>query len=172
MPLGMVIVNRLCRYDRRKEKNMNDALDAFAKALQSDIDEETREEWGEVAFRRWKFPRFVGVLPDADGTGALRGDCGDQITIYLKFDGSRVAQAAFQTDGCGPSLVCGSFAAEMAVGKLPEEILDITGETILSVVGGLPRDHEHCAFLAAASLQAAVDDHMARQVRNGGDPVG
>ena len=144
---------------------MTDALDAFAKALQSDIDEETREEWGEVAFRRWKYPRFVGVLPDADGVAALRGECGDQITIYLKFDGPRVAKASFQTDGCGPSLVCGSFAAEMAIGKLPEEILDITGEAILSIVGSLPEDHVHCAFLAAASLRAAVDDHMARQVK-------
>ncbi|MBI9084642.1 MAG: iron-sulfur cluster assembly scaffold protein [Desulfobacterales bacterium] len=146
---------------------MNDSLDAFVQSLQSSIDEETKEDWGEIAFQRWKHPLFVGVLPSADGTGSLRGDCGDRITVYLKFDGSVVAKAAFQTDGCGPSLICGSFAAEKALGKTAEEILDITGEAILADVGGLPEDHEHCAFLAAASLRAAVDDHMARQIRQG-----
>ena len=146
---------------------MNDSLDAFVRSLQSSIDEETKRDWGEIAYGRWKNPLFVGEIPNADGTGSLRGDCGDRITVYLKFDGSVVAEAAFQTDGCGPSLICGSFAAEKALGKTAEEILDITGEAILADVGGLPEDHEHCAFLAAASLRAAVDDHMARQVRSG-----
>ena len=144
---------------------MNDSLDAFVQSLQADIDAETRLELGEIAFQRWKNPLYVGVIPDADGTGSLCGSCGDRITIYLKADGDRVTEAAFQTDGCGPSQVCGSFAAEMARGKTLEAILDITAESILSVVGGLPEDHVHCAFLAAAVLHAAVDDLMAARAR-------
>ena len=150
---------------------MNDSLDAFVQTLQSDIDEETKRDWGEIAYERWKNPLFVGEIRDAHGTGSLRGDCGDRITVYLKFDGDLVDEAAFQTDGCGPSLVCGSFAAEKALGKTAEEILDITGEAILADVGGLPEDHVHCAFLAAASLRAAADDHMARQLRQGRAPA-
>lgn len=140
---------------------MKDALDAFVQSLQDRVDEDARRELGEIAFQRWKSPRYVGPIPDADATGALRGTCGDRITIYFKWDGRIVTHAAFDTDGCGPSQVCGSFAAEMAHGRTPEEILDISGEAILSSVGGLPEDHVHCAFLAAAVLHAAVDDLMA-----------
>lgn len=139
---------------------MVDDLGVFTQELQSNIYEETREEWGEQAFQRWLSPTNIGVLDDADGKATLRGRCGDQISIYLKFNDYRVAKATFYTDGCGPSIVCASFAAEMAEGKSPDEILDITGEEILSNTGRIPQDHEHCAFLSAAVLKEAINDYM------------
>jgi nitrogen fixation NifU-like protein len=71
-----------------------------------------------------------------------------------------VKEATFQTDGCGSSTVCGSFAAELAHGRNPDEIAEITGEMILGVLGGLPEEDRHCAFLAAETLQEALDDYM------------
>jgi nitrogen fixation NifU-like protein len=38
--------------------------------------------------------------------------------------------------------------------------VEITGETILQVLGGLPKEDEHCAFLAAETLQEALEDYM------------
>ncbi len=105
----------------------------------------------------------MGVIDDADGKAALRGVCGDQISICLKFDIDRVVKAAFTTDGCGPSIVCGSFAAEMAEGRSAEELLDIKAEEILKNAGRIPKDHEHCAFLAAAVLKEAVNDYMIKK---------
>ncbi|MCG6971549.1 MAG: iron-sulfur cluster assembly scaffold protein, partial [Desulfobacterales bacterium] len=58
------------------------------------------------------------------------------------------------------SVVCGSYAAEMAVGKDPDELSEITGQIILEQLGGLPEENEHCAFLAAESLQQALHDFM------------
>ena len=69
-------------------------------------------------------------------------------------------QATFQTDGCGSSTVCGSFAAELAMGKTPDELTDITGETILEILGGLPKEDRHCAFLAADALQESLHNFM------------
>jgi NifU-like protein involved in Fe-S cluster formation len=43
-------------------------------------------------------------------------------------------------DGCGSSIVCGSFAAEMAVENNPDELLEITGEAILKKLGKLPEE--------------------------------
>ncbi|WP_246804585.1 iron-sulfur cluster assembly scaffold protein [Desulfosarcina cetonica] len=110
---------------------MTDKIDAFVAELQEQIFAETREAFGEAGFERWRNPLYRGPLADADAHARVKGECGDTMEIFLKFDNDRVCDAAFRTDGCGSSTVCGSFAAEMALGKTPDEITDITGEAIL-----------------------------------------
>jgi nitrogen fixation NifU-like protein len=139
---------------------MADKLDEFARALQNQIYGETREAYGQVAFERWLKPLYVGVMPNPEGYGRIKGTCGDTMEIFLRFEKERVKEATFQTDGCGSSTVCGSFAAELAHGRNPDEIAEITGEMILGVLGGLPEEDRHCAFLAAETLQEALDDYM------------
>ncbi len=73
--------------------------------------------------------------------------------------------ASFVTDGCGSSSVCGSFAAEMALGKTPDELTDITGEAILDKIGTFPEEEEHCAYLAAETLQKSLQIYMQKQIR-------
>lgn len=144
---------------------MADEFDDFVGDLQSQIDEETRDAYGPIAFERWLKPLFVGVMPDPDGYGRVTGKCGDTMEIFLRFDRDRVKEATFQVDGCGSSTVCGSFAVELALGKFPEELVEVTGEKILDVLGGLPEEERHCAFLAADTLQEAMNDYMIRQAR-------
>ncbi len=139
---------------------MSDDFDAFVEALQEQIYEEARRDYGEVAYERWRNPRYAGVLKDPDGRGRLTGSCGDTMEIFLRFQGGRVEQATYRTDGCASSAVCGSFAAELALGKAPDELAEISGETILEVLGGLPEADRHCAFLAAETLQEALDAYM------------
>lgn len=142
---------------------MSDELDDFARELQNQIYEETRKTYGQVAFERWLKPLYVGVMDDPDGYARVTGSCGDTMEIFLRFEKDLVKDAAFQTDGCGPSTVCGSFAAELALGKGPDEVAEITGETILEILGGLPEQDRHCAFLAAETLQEALADYMRKQ---------
>ena len=139
---------------------MGDDFDRIVAAMQEAINEDTRATWGEAAFQRWIDPPNRGALEGADGASMLRGSCGDSMEIFLIFEDERVQQASFETDGCGPSVVCGSLAAEMAVGRTAEEILDITGDQILEKAGQIPLDHHHCAFLAATTLHEAVNSHM------------
>lgn len=105
----------------------------------------------------------MGGMRDPDGYGRVTGTCGDRMEIFLRFEKDRVKEATFQTDGCGSSMICGSFAAELAHGKTPEEITEITGELILGVLGGLPEADCHCAFLAAQTLLEALDHYMKKQ---------
>jgi nitrogen fixation NifU-like protein len=144
---------------------MNDEFDAFLQELQEHILEETRRDFGEKVFERWQNPLYMNEMHNADGRARIQGPCGDNMELFLKFHKDRVVDASFQTDGCGPTVVCGSYAAEMALGKLPDELFEITGEFILGELGGLPPEHEHCAFLAAESLHAAVDNYMIQQAR-------
>lgn len=144
---------------------MNEDFDAFLQELQEHILEETKRDFGEKVYQRWRNPLYVGRIRGADGQARVQGLCGDSMEVFLKFEGDRVAEASFQTDGCGPTVVCGSYAAEMALGKTPDDLLEITGASILTELGGLPQGHEHCAFLAAESLRAAADDYMIKQAR-------
>ncbi|MCJ8502698.1 iron-sulfur cluster assembly scaffold protein [Desulfatitalea alkaliphila] len=139
---------------------MSDKLDDFVNDLQGRIFEETRAAYGELGFERWRNPLYQGAMQDAHGRARLKGTCGDTMQLFLKFEQGRVVSASYLTDGCGASTVCGSLAAEMAHGCTPEAIADITGETILELLGVFPEEDRHCAFLAAATLQEALSDYM------------
>jgi nitrogen fixation protein NifU and related proteins len=101
-----------------------------------------------------------GRLAVFDGHGCLTGGCGENIEIFLKFEGERVSDASFLTDGCGSITACGSRATAMAIGRTTDEILEITGEAIIREMEGFPEAEAHCAFLAAETLQEALHDYM------------
>jgi len=144
---------------------MSSELDDFVQDLQNRIYDETKEAYGDVAFERWLNPIYMGPIDNPDGYGRVTGSCGDTMQIFLKFENDRIKKASFQTDGCGSSTVCGSFAAEMAIGKNPDQITEITGEKILEKLGGLPKEDEHCAFLSAETLQEALHEYMIKQTK-------
>ncbi|MFH0996617.1 MAG: iron-sulfur cluster assembly scaffold protein [Pseudomonadota bacterium] len=144
---------------------MNDRIDDFISGLQERIFEETRAAYGEVGFQRWRKPLYRGVMDDADGYGRLTGTCGDTMQIFLKFEKERVKAATYLTDGCGSSGVCGSLAAELSLGKTPDELMDFSGEKILDVLGVFPEEDKHCAFLAAETVQDAIGDFMKKRIK-------
>ena len=138
---------------------MPDQLDDFVKELQGKIYDDALRDYGREAFDRWLDPRYMYAMDNADTHGRITGSCGDTMEIFLRFEGGKVREASFITDGCGPSMICGSLAAELAIGKVPEEIRTITAETILDTIGGLPEEDVHCASLAANTLQVALHNY-------------
>ncbi len=145
---------------------MADNLDKFLDQLQEQIFDEAKDALGERGFHRWRNPRFNGRMEDAHGWGKVTGECGDTMEIYLKFRQGTVSEASYFTDGCASSSVSGSFAAELTIGKTPEELTDITGDSVLSAIGKLPEEDLHCTTLAARTIQAALDHYMGRQVKS------
>jgi nitrogen fixation protein NifU and related proteins len=143
---------------------MGDDLDEFIEGLQEQIFEETKAAYGETVYQRWRKPLYTGKMDHPTVHASMTGDCGDTIEMFFKFKNNRIVDASFLTDGCGPSVVCGSFAAEMSIGKVPEELMEINGEMILKRLGGLPKGDEHCAFLAAAAVQEALNAYMLQPV--------
>jgi len=149
---------------------MGDEFDALVEKLQEQIFNETKEAFGETGFQRWRNPLFRGALRKPDAHARITGKCGDTMEIFLKINNDCVIEASYMTDGCGASTVCGSFAAEIAHGKTPDKLIDITGETILKKIGRFPKENEHCAFLAAETIQEALKNYMILQTRrNDGD---
>jgi nitrogen fixation NifU-like protein len=145
---------------------MKDNLDTFLDQLQEQIFDEAKDALGDRGFDRWRNPKFTGRMQDAHGMGRVTGECGDTMEIYLKFQNGKVSDASYFTDGCASSSVSGSFAAELTLGKTPEELTDITGDTVLEAVGKLPEEDQHCSTLAARTIQAALDHYMGSQVKS------
>ncbi len=139
---------------------MSDNFDAFIDKLQQQVFDETRDAFGEAGFQRWRHPLYNGRLENPDSHARITGKCGDTMEIFLIFENGHVKSAAYTTDGCGSSTICGSFTAEMAFGKTPDELAEITGEKVLEKIGTFPEEDRHCAFLAAETLQAALSQYM------------
>lgn len=108
------------------------------------------------AVHYWLNPQVAG--PDCQARVA--GTCGDVMEIRLKFKSERMVEGSPWTNGCAHSLNCVCAAVDLSKGKSPEEILDIGPGMIRDAVGGLPRDYQHCAALAADTLHAAIDNYM------------
>ena len=144
---------------------MSNDVDAFVERLQEMMLDQARQTFGDVAFQRWQNPLYMGVIVDADSFAHVTGSCGDSMVVYMKFENDRVIDVAFQTDGCAPTIICGSFAAELALGKTTDEVMDITGEDVIAQFGRLPEEHKHCATLAAGALSEAVHRYMVKQTR-------
>ncbi|MBW2028044.1 MAG: iron-sulfur cluster assembly scaffold protein [Deltaproteobacteria bacterium] len=142
---------------------MDRDAELFVEDVLAEIRREMEGAYGKAAYERWKSPLFLGKMDDPDGHGCMMGACGDAMQVFLKFEGNRVKEAAFLSDGCGSSTVCGSFAAEIAIGKTPEEILEVTGQDIISKMGTIPEEDRHLADLAAETLKAALRDYQGKR---------
>jgi len=144
---------------------MTDKFDAFIENLQEEIFEDTRRVYGEAGFQRWQNPICQGRIKNPDAHARITGQCGDTMEIFLKFEDNQVVHASYVTDGCGSSAICGSFAAEMALHKSPDEIVNITGQAILDKVGTFPESEKHCAFLASETLQKSLQVYMQKKIK-------
>ncbi len=140
-------------------------LDNFIDNLQTEIFEEAKKALGERGFQRWRNPKFNGRMEDPDGHGKVTGECGDTMEIFLKFENNRISNASYSTNGCASSTVSGSFAAELTFGKDPDGLADITAEDILNAIGRLPKEDQHCASLAARTIQEALTHYMSHLVK-------
>jgi len=137
-------------------------LDDFVDNLQEQVFNEAREAYGEKGFQRWRNPRYHGRMATPDAQARVTGKCGDTIEIYLKFENDLVSEASYFTDGCASSSICGSFAAELALGKNPDALANISGNEVLKKIGRLPKNDLHCADLAATAVQEALTCYMTR----------
>ncbi|MGA6925153.1 MAG: iron-sulfur cluster assembly scaffold protein [Desulfosarcina sp.] len=43
--------------------------------------------------------------------------------------------------------------------------MDVTGEALLEKLGQFPEEDRHCAFLAAETVQEALSQYMAKDVK-------
>ena len=125
------------------------------------INAEMREVYSETTIDHAMNPRNAGGIESADGFASVTGPCGDTMKIWLRIKNGTIAEASFLTDGCGTSIASGSMVTEMARGKNISEAQKINRQDVLTALGGLPEESEHCALLAANTLKGAIRDYLA-----------
>jgi nitrogen fixation NifU-like protein len=134
-------------------------LDQVADEIQKAILDDARRIYSEAVIDHFLRPRNAGGIKDADGFARIKGPCGDTMYIYLRIDGTRVADAKFMTDGCGTTIACGSMITDMIKGRELKEVSRIRYTQLLDVLGGLPEGDVHCSVLAVGTLHAAIKDY-------------
>jgi len=139
---------------------MSSNFDQFVDELDKAVMEEMRRDYSEKVVKLFLNPINMGRIEDADGYGKVTGSCGDTMEIFLKIENELISDARFITDGCGPSMVCGSMVTELAKGGDVKEAGGIKAEKILDELGGLPEADQHCASLAADTLSEAITTYL------------
>jgi len=103
-------------------------------------------------------PRNKGVLEDADV--AQKGNnpsCGDQMTLYIKYDGDTVADVSFDGVGCAVSQAAASLLTEKVKGMLRADLEKITDADMYDLLKvEIHGSREKCAMLALATLREAL----------------
>jgi len=129
--------------------------------IAEEIQKEAWAGYSEAVIDHAQNPRNVGSIENADGVAKITGPCGDTMEIWLRVRAEVIREATFWTDGCGTSLASGSIVTELAKGKTIREAMRITQKDVLDALGGLPKESEHCALLAANTLREAIKDYGA-----------
>ena len=130
-------------------------------------------EYSAVAIDHARNPRNLGPLTGYNAHARVTGPCGDTMEFWLQIGNGRILRANFTTDGCGSSRACGSMVTELATAKTVEEACRIHQKDVLHALGGFPEETQHCALLAANTLQAACQSFIDQGRPEWGDePVG
>jgi nitrogen fixation NifU-like protein len=138
-----------------QESTTND-FERWVAALQQALLEQEQALFSATVLAEARQPQNIGTLDAPDGLGFLLGPCGDTMAISLQLNGQRIAKAAFRTDGCGPTVACGSMLTRMVQGNGLEEAAAIEAADLIIALDGLPPEHVHCATLAIDTLRRAI----------------
>jgi nitrogen fixation protein NifU and related proteins len=102
-------------------------------------------------------PRNAGEVLNPDAVAEIENPvCGDVLRLTLKMDGERIAEIRFKAKGCVPSIACASALTELTKGRKVDEAKQLSRESLIEALGGLPSASTHAAQLALDALSAAL----------------
>ena len=102
----------------------------------------------------------VGKLEDATIATTFLGSCGDLIKLYLKINEKNVIEdARFYYLGCPGSASSASAMTMLLKGKTIDQAKKMTGDDILTELGGLPKSKLDCTKLSIKTLRKAIAEY-------------
>jgi nitrogen fixation protein NifU and related proteins len=120
------------------------------------------EHYSDIVLDHAEHPRNQGLLEDANARGyQMNPVCGDVLSLMLRIQDGRIAEARFMTEGCTASVATSSILTEMVTGLTLEEAEELTHEDINDAVGGLPASKLHSAALVIGALKQALAGYKA-----------
>ncbi len=105
-------------------------------------------------------PHNMGEMPDADAVGEVgNAKCGDIMRMYLKIENDRIVDVKFKTYGCASAIATSSIATDLVMGKTLQEALQLSNQTVVDMLGGLPAHKIHCSVLAEQAIKSAIANY-------------
>ena len=152
-----------------ERESASSSLDELVEEVNRQVLADMRRLYSPQVVDRFYDPRNLGRMREANGHACITGPCGDTMEIWVLVEAGRVDRATFMTDGCGPTIACGSMTTELATGRSTDEAAAVRQQDVLDALGGLPEESRHCALLAANTLRAAILDYSKRGRTTRGD---
>jgi nitrogen fixation NifU-like protein len=134
-----------------------------------------RDLYQEVILDHNKHPRNFGAIEGGSHAAGHNPMCGDRVSVYVRLEDGKVAEARFTGNGCAISKASASMMTDAVTGRTPDEVRAmfstfqemVTGRSepdedkmgklvVLSGVSEYPA-RVKCAMLAWHALQAAID---------------
>lgn len=115
-----------------------------------------------------KLEDLLGVFREAREAGGARGhdlkqtgrnlQCGDEVTLYVRLDGGRIADISYEASGCAVSTTFTYVLSKKLKGKGVDEILDMGMEEYLELVGlgEVSPGRMKCALIPLVTLKRAL----------------
>ena len=133
-------------------------FDQFVQKLQKEIIDKARTRYSHKVIDTWLHPSNFGRMSNSNAHGVVKGFCGDTMEFYLHIAEGKIGNVSFVTDGCGPTIACGSILTTMIKGKNVVEVDKIDTKCLIEALEGLPDESLHCATLAITTLKTALQN--------------
>ena len=116
------------------------------------------ELYREIILDHYKNPRGHGVIEDADAQAEGQNPlCGDEVSIFVSFDGDTIDDVKFSGRGCAISQAATSMLMEMVKGRTATQVAGMSKDELLEEVGiPLTPVRLKCALLGLGVLKVAL----------------
>lgn len=102
-------------------------------------------------------PLNFGTIKKTNFVGKSKsGFCGDSIEAYIKINGDIIEDAKYQACGCWALIASASLFSEYIKGKTSTEVLNLSDEEYLKLLGDIPEEKVNCAFVSKAAFINAM----------------
>ena len=134
-----------------------------------------RDLYQEVILDHNKHPRNFGAIEGGSHAAGHNPMCGDRVSVSVRMEDGRVAEARFTGNGCAISKASASLMTEAVTGHTSEQVREMFSTFQEMVTGRREPDEDKigklvvlagvseyparvkCAMLAWHALQAAID---------------
>lgn len=103
---------------------------------------------------------FLGRMNDPTGSAFIRGQCGDEMEMYIYVRDGTIEDVKYYTDGCADTHACGAAVARRAIGRSINDSLSISPGDLILAGECEPESGRHCAILAVSTFYRAVVDYL------------
>ena len=107
----------------------------------------------------YRHPRNLGRLSDATvKKQTFRHDAMLEFHLRLTPSQEVIEAATFRAIGCAGTVAAGSAMTEWLAGRAISEAQNVTNQTVLAVLQGLPEERLYCADFAAEAIQQVMSE--------------